>query len=214
MKNKLRTLGIFVSMVVVIFTFSKNNYAQAQRNPVLEFCSGTWCQWCTCADDIIWESILPNVPNAIILAYHGSNTDPFRNFSGNNIMSLLGLDTYPTGVVDRVTGIKSWNSGWISNMNSRNGVPATISIDIERSYNTNTREFVATVDFTALENLNGQYSYNIILVEDGQVYGQTSNTTCTPGITYIPDYVHYWLVRDMMNGATGEEVVNGVWNQG
>lgn len=214
MKNNLRTLGIFVCMVTAIFTLSQTNYAQTQRNPVLEFCSGTWCQWCYCADDLILNSILPNVPNAIILAYHGSNTDPFRNFRGNDIMNLLGLDTYPTGVVDRVTGIKSWNSGWISNMNSRNGIPATISIDIERNYDNSTREFTAMVDFTALQNLNGRYSFNIILVEDGQVYGQTSNEQCSPGITYFPNYVHYWLVRDMMNGATGEEVVNGAWNQG
>ncbi len=214
MRNKLRYLGIFVSIVVTIFTLSQNSYAQTQRNPVLEFCTGTWCQWCPCGDDMILDNILPNVPNAIILAYHGANSDPFKVFPGSNIISLLGLSAYPTGIIDRVTGIQNWNSGWTSNMNTRNGVPATVSIDIERSYNTNTREFTATVDLTALQNLNGQYFYNIILVEDGQVYGQTSNNTCSPGITYFPDYVHYWLVRDMMNGTTGEEVVNGAWNQG
>jgi len=214
MKNKLQHLGIIINMVVTVLAFSQGVFAQSQRNPVLELATGTWCQWCPCGDSQILDHILPNVPNAIILAYHGANTDPFRNFPGSNIISLLDLIAYTTGVVDRVTGVKNWNSGWTSNINTRNGVPATVSIDLERSYNINTREFAATVDFTALQNLNGQYSYNIILVEDGQVYGQTSNTTCTPGITYIPDYVHYWLVRDMMNGAAGEELVNGAWNQG
>ncbi len=214
MKNKLRTFAIVLSIVISIFTLSNDLIAQTQRNPVLEFCTGTWCQWCPCGDNQIEQSILPNVPNAIILAYHGAGSDPFITFPGQNIIGLLGLSAYPTGVIDRVTGIQNWNSGWTTNMNTRNNVPATVSIDIERSYNVNTREFNATVDFTALQNLNGQYSYSIILVEDGQVWGQTSNNTCTPGITYLPDYIHYWLVRSMMNGATGEEVVNGAWNQG
>jgi hypothetical protein len=214
MKNKLRYLAIAANLILTPFLFSQHIFAQAQRNPVLEFCSGTWCQWCTCADDVILENILPNIPNAIVLAYHGDNNDPFRNFFGNNIRTLLGLTNFPTGVIDRVSGIHTWNSGWISSMNSRNVVPATVSIGIERNYNINTREFVATVDFTALENLNGKYNYNIILVEDGQVYGQTSNEQCSPGITYFPNYVHFWLVRDMMNGDRGEEIVNGAWNQG
>ncbi len=214
MNNKLRFPAIVMSIVISIFSISQDAFAQTQRNPVLEFCTGTWCQWCPCGDDMVLDNILPNIPNAIILAYHGAGSDPFRIFPGSNIISLLGLSGYPTGVVDRVSGIQNWNSGWTSNMNSRNSVPATVSIDIDRSYNINTREFTATVDFTALSNLNGQYSYNIILVEDGQVYGQTSNNTCSPGITYFPNYVHYWLVRDMMNGATGEEIVNGAWNQG
>jgi hypothetical protein len=163
---------------------------------------------------MVLENILPNIPNAIVLAYHGAGSDPFRIFPGSNIISLLGLSAYPTGIVDRVTGIQNWNSGWTTNMNNRNNVPATVSIEIDRSYNAITREFNATVEITALQNLNGQYSYNIILVENGQVYGQTSNNTCTPGITYLPNYIHYWLVREMINGATGEEIINGTWNQG
>jgi len=212
----IRTIRTLAFVLIGMFTIisSQNLSGQTQRNPVLEFCTGTWCQWCPCGDDMILDNILPNIPNAIILAYHGANNDPFRIFPGSNIISMLGLNSYPTGVIDRVTGIQNWNSGWTTNMNTRNIVPATVSIDITRSYNVSTREFIANVELTALQNLNGQYSYNIILVEDGQVYGQTSNTTCTPGITYIPDYVHYWLVRDMINGSSGEEVINGAWNQG
>jgi hypothetical protein len=213
MKNKLQNLAIIVSIAISVFAFSQNTFAQTQRNPVLEFCTGTWCQWCPCGDQVIEDQILPNLPNAIILAYHGAGSDPFITFPGQGIIPALGLNAYPTGVIDRVSGVQS-RGVWYNLMNTRNSIPATVSISIERSYNVNTREFTATIDLTALQNLNAQYSYSILLVEDGQVWGQTSNTTCTPGITYIPDYVHYWLVRAMMNGTTGEEIVNGAWNQG
>jgi len=209
-----KVLRFSFSLILIMFFAGQFSFAQTQRNPVLEFCTGTWCQWCPCGDDMVENSILPAIPNAIILAYHGAGSDPFRVFPGQEIIPYLGLSAYPTGVIDRVTGIQNWNSGWVPNMNNRNNVPATVSIDVERSYNQSTREFTADVHLTALQNLNGEYKFNVILVEDGQVYGQTSNNTCSPGITYFPDYVHYWLVRDMMNGALGEVVINGAWNQG
>jgi len=129
--------------------------------------------------------------------------DPFSFFPGNNILSLFGFTGYPTGIVDRVSGIIS-RSSWYSQMNARNSVPATVAIDMQRSFNKTTREFSATVDLTALTNLNGQYKFNVILLESGMVWNQVNGG---------PNYVHHHVVRAMMNGALGEEVVNGAWNQ-
>jgi len=56
-----------------------------------------------------------------------------------------------------------------------------------------------------LQALNGHYKFNVILVEDGIVYAQTGAGA---------NYVHDWTVRAMMNGALGEEVINGSWTQG
>ena len=209
---------VVLSLLVLSFVNINSSYGQNQRNPVLEFCTGTWCQWCPCGDSIIINDVLPNIPNAIILAYHGPNSpaysEPFKTFYGNTIIGSLGLNAYPTGVIDRVSGIQSRGT-WYSYLNSRLNQPATVEIEIvSRTYNPGTREFNATIDITALQNLSGQFNYNVILVEDEIVYGQTSNTTCTPGTTYVPGFVHEWLVRDMMNGALGTLVVNGTWNQG
>ncbi len=92
-------------------------------------------------------------------------------------------------------------------MLSRVSVPATVGIDISRSYDTATREFNATVDFTALQTLNGEFKFNVILLEDGIVWPQA-------GSLGGPNYVHDWTVRAMMNGALGEQIINGTWNQG
>jgi len=197
-----------------------NGYSQNQRNPVLEFCTGTWCQWCPCGDSIIINNIMPNIPNAIILAYHGAGSDPFRLFAGSSIISNLLYDPigggvfYPTGAIDRVSGIQD-RGAWYANLNARLGVAAGVEIKIvSRSYDPVTREFNAIIDITALKNLSGEFNYNVLLVEDGIIYGQTSNNTCTPGTTYLPGYIHEWLVRDMMAGASGAQIVNGTWNTG
>jgi len=192
--------------LLFLFSFNPGNEAFAQqRNPVLEYCTGTWCGYCPQGHAIIQNTILPNIPNAIIIGYHGppNGSDPFSFFPGNSIISSFGFSGYPTGVIDRVSGIQSRNV-WYSNMNARNSVPATVSIDIDRSFNPGSREFNATIDFTALTNLNGQYKFNVILLESGMLWSQAGGT---------PNYVHKHVARAMMNGVLGEEVINGTWNQ-
>lgn len=93
-------------------------------------------------------------------------------------------------------------------MNQRNNVPATVEIECtSRSYDPATRTFNATFDLTALQTLSGEYKYNVIITEDGIVWSQN-------GSLGGPNYIHDWTVRSMVNGALGETVINGTWNQG
>jgi len=86
MMKKLLTVFLFA-----LLTLS----AQTQRNPVLEYCTGTWCQWCPCGHTIISENILRTYPNAIIIGYHGpaNGSDPYSSFYGNQILTALGLSS-------------------------------------------------------------------------------------------------------------------------
>jgi hypothetical protein len=211
MKNKLRTLAIVLGTVISMITFSQNIFAQTQRNPVLEECTGTWCQWCPCGHTVMAQ-ILAAMPNAIMIGYHGpvGSSDPWDDFPGNQILSLLGFSGYPTAVIDR-TGAPLSRSAWSSTMNQRYNVPATVSITMDKTFNKITRELSADINVMALENLTGEYKLSFLLLEDGLIYGQTGNTSCTGGT----NYVHHHVVRAMINGSNGEEL-NGVnpWNQG
>jgi len=201
--------------LLFLFSFNPGDEALAQqRNPVLEYCTGTWCPNCPDGHQVINNTILPNIPNAIIIGYHGpaNGTDPFSFFAGNSIINTLLYDTstvppatwYPTGTIDRSSGIQS-RGAWYGYMNTRNSVPATVDIDVNRTFNSVTREFSANIDFTALTTLNGMYKFNVILLESGMIWAQSGGTS---------NYVHKHVVRSMMNGALGEEVINGTWNQG
>ena len=200
---------IILIVVLLLSCCHKISFTQTQRNPVLEEVTGTWCQWCPCGHNVM-ASIKADMPNAIMIGYHGpaNGSDPFSYFSGNAIISTFGFSGYPTAVIDRVSGIQS-RSAWAGLMNVRKNDPATVSINVSRTFNTTTREFISTIDFTALENLNGQYKFNVILLENGIVWSQSGNTSCTGG----SNYVHNHVVRDMMNGALGEEIINGAWNE-
>jgi len=178
MKRKLRTFVILVSIVISAFTFSQDIFAQTQRNPVLEEFTGTWCQWCPCGHTIMAQ-IKAAIPNAIMIGYHGpvNGTDPFSYFSGNSVIGLFGVPYWPSGTVDR-TGAPNDRAGWFTWVNQRNSVPATVAIDVVRSFNKTTREFSSTIDFTALTNLSGQYKYSVILLESDIVWSQAGNGSC------------------------------------
>ncbi|GAB4289029.1 MAG: hypothetical protein Kow0098_06750 [Ignavibacteriaceae bacterium] len=181
------------------------------RNQVIEFCTGTWCQWCPCGDITI-ENLLDDHPNLIPLAYHGPvGSDPYANFPGNEIISLLGFTGYPTGTVDRVSSPGDYTT-WTGKFNSRANIPPTVSIELQRSYNQATGHLDATIDMTALVNLSGTFKYNIILTEDSLIYDQVNNGVCVGGGN---DWIHNWVVRAMINGSSGEVIVdNSDWNSG
>jgi len=184
----------------------------APRNVVLEYCTGTWCQWCPCGKQWAHELEL-HYPNSIILAYHGGGSDPFQNFNGNSIIGLLGMSGYPSGVLDRSHGVIGWGSFFTDGENRYATSPASpVNIEvISQNYNSTTRQLSAMINTTALENLTGQYKINYVITEDNIIYPQTGNSTCTGG----SNYVHLWVVRNMVNNATGENVnTGGTWNNG
>jgi Outer membrane protein Omp28/Secretion system C-terminal sorting domain/Kre9/KNH-like N-terminal Ig-like domain len=213
-KREVEMFRQFYITFIFFFSFTILNYnliAQTQRNPVIEFCTGTWCQWCPCGDWTV-ENLLSAHPNLIPLAYHGPvGSDPFANFTGNEIISLMGFTGYPTATVDRSSTLGDYTT-WISKVNSRINISATVSINIQKSFNKTTGQLDAAINVTALQNLTGQFKYNIILTEDSLIYNQVNNGACTSGGT---NWVHYWVVRSMLNGSSGENLNSGSsWNTG
>jgi len=183
----------------------------APRNVVLEFCTGTWCQWCPCGDDEA-HHLAETYPNSVILAYHGSGSDPWKNFNGNGIIGLLGFAGYPSGLVDRRLGANNgWGSMFTDSENRLAQNPgATVNITVTGSnYNVGTRELTVNATATALTTLTGQYKVNYVIKEDNLVWPQTGNSYCAGNSTAV----HYDVVRNMVNNANGENVNTGTWNQ-
>lgn len=204
---------LFILSLMTLVTLSgiqSDSYAQV-KNPLIEFCTGTWCQWCPCGDVTI-EDLLVTYPNLIPLAYHGPvGSDPYADFSGNGIIGLMGFTGYPTATVNRASALGSYTS-WTSKVAAQANQTATVSIDVQRTFDRTTGQLEATVNMTALADLSGQFKYNIVLTEDSLIYNQVNNGNCVTGGS---NWVHYWVVRSMINGAPGEDVNTGSsWNTG
>lgn len=202
---------LVVLALIALVSFSPvNTNAQTGFNTVLEYCTGTWCQWCPCGHQIIGD-ILANYPNTMVLAYHGAGSDPWLSYSLPMIQAF-GFSAYPTGVVGRRTGILS-RGGWpnpvtIQSLTMQPGVSIQVN---NKQYNSGTRTITANVVMTALTTLTGDYYVNFILTEDNMVYPQTGNASCTGGSAYV----HYHVVKGLINGQAGTLLnTTDNWTQG
>ena len=195
-----------------------NNYVVTTnpRNVLIEYCTGTWCPWCPCGKGRILD--LENYyPNVTVLAYHGytGSGDPWVSFNGNDILTLLNLTAYPLGTIDRKIDPNSCGySNFVEYpfMRFLNQPVAPVKIEVaSKSYNTGTRQLNVTLNTTALQDLTGQFKINYVITEDNMVYNQSGNADCTGGSTYV----HKWVVRNMVNGSSGENVnTGGTWTNG
>ncbi|MFA5403738.1 MAG: Omp28-related outer membrane protein [Ignavibacteria bacterium] len=196
---------------IILFLFI-TGFGNAQTNNVLlEFCTGTWCQWCPCGDAAA-DSILVYHPDALILAYHGgSSSEPFKDFIGSDILTLMSMSSYPNATIGRRTGLLGY-SGWFgqANIQTNNYSPSPVSYSFNRHYNPSTRTVDLTVVATALRDIDTNCNVNFVIYENNLVYPQTGNSTCPGSSTWV----HKWVVRNMVNSAAGESISTGHWASG
>ena len=203
---------VFILMLAVSLNPGKT-YSQTGNNVVLEFCTGTWCGYCPCGEEII-HSIKQNIPGFIAIAYHGAGSDPWQSYS-SGIRSLMGLSSYPTGTIGRRTGIIS-RSAWYNEVYTQsNTIFPGVSINlVSKNYDASTRQLDITADITANATLTGDYFINFIFTEDNLVYPQTYYASC--GFAGSdPNYIHDDVVFSMVNGDLGEALnQGGTWANG
>ncbi len=202
---------VYTIIFIALLSFSLNTEkANSQNNVLLEYCTGTWCQWCPCGHDII-NNILINYPNTVVLGYHGGGSDPWLSYS-SGIRGLFGFINYPTGSVGRRSGVISY-SAWnnevvLQSLLVQPGVSIAIS---NKSFDVNTRTLNATITITALTDLTGDYFINYVLTENNLIYPQSGNSTC---LGNPANYIHKNVVKSMINGDAGELINSGTWSTG
>ncbi len=182
------------------------------RNAVLEYCTGTWCQWCPCGEHEV-EHLKELFPGTVVLAYHGASSDPWKTFNGQGIIPALGFTGYPSGLIDRKRGTNSgWGSFFTDGEYRYSTSPASdVAIAItNQTYNPVTKQLTVNLNATAMSTLSGQYKVNYVITEDNMVYAQTGNSYCTGSSTWV----HNWTVRNIVNTVTGDNVNSGAWNVG
>ncbi|HMS34318.1 MAG TPA: Omp28-related outer membrane protein [Ignavibacteria bacterium] len=204
-----------VLTAMFMFVFSPERSFSSPRNVLIEYVTGTWCGNCPCGHQTL-NTISSQYPRTIIIAYHAFNSDPWKNFTGNEIVGLMGFSSTPTASIDRNNTVGNGNySSWISGAQNRyaSSPESRVNIDVvSKFFNKSTRELNLTVNATALQELAGQYKITFVITENNLIYEQNFYSNCgIPGI--VPDYVHNHVTRTIVNGAQGEILNSGnSWN--
>jgi len=207
---------LFTVMVLAFLfggIFADKAVSQDTNNVLLEYCTGTWCGYCPCAHQIIRDNIMPLYPKTVVVAYHGTSSDPWYAYS-QTMLATFGFSSYPTGVIGRSSGIISRGS-WLSVVGTQSyqqpGIVATLT---NKTYNVASRLLTATATFTAKQDLPAaDYRVMVILTEDNLVYAQSHYSSCGYN-GYINDYVHKHVVKHVVNPPYGDSVTTQAWGNG
>ncbi len=201
----------------ITFTVYENGFAHQMH--LLEQFTSTYCTWCPLGigmiqklmelrDDIAWVGIHGNM----------SGTDPMRTLQCDSIMLYQGSNSYPSGSFDRSVGWDSQTAivtglGFYEEYHSEVAAelssfydylaeaPAFATVNINSTYDADTREAVITVsgdltpDFDQM--LGADSKLTVYITEDGIVARQLNQGT------WVSDFVHNGVMRRALPSVFG-----------
>lgn len=188
------------------------------KKVLLEEATGAWCGYCP-DGAVRMENTLDNNPNTLGVSLH--NGDPMEVPDGATVLSTF-IGGYPGGMVDRYlfeseTSIDLSRTTWDSYAGTREGHRVPADLDLNVSYNTNTREISVDVtsNFYGPPALDEGLRLNAYIVEDhvsdsnDSGYDQTNYYNNESGHPYegagdpIVGYDHRHVLRAMLGGPWG-----------
>jgi hypothetical protein len=221
MKKSLYFLG-FAMMFVAVFVSTMNAYP---RRFLVEDHSGAWCGWCPrgifAADNLLAEF----QDNFIPVVLH--NGDSMATTLQSTIANAMGIQGYPTGIINRVA--QNFNGGSELLIDPDNwaaaivqNFPQTSPVNVEVTYNLDKQsmKLTATVKATFDADVSGQLAFNLYVMEDdmtgtGTGWDQHNYLTGLAGYENNPFYnlpstvtnfKHENVMHTMLGGAFG---ING-----
>lgn len=193
----------------------------ADKHVLIEYYSGEWCGWCP--DGAVAIQAVKNEFEGRVIASTIHEGDFMENASGNAMISAFGITGFPSGTVDRKSpaggGSEVLNRGEfrdaVAAQLTNSQVP--IGIDIEQTYNCNTRQILIKVNADFYAPFSEKSRIMFFVQEDG-VTGQAQRnfTNNTAGHPYqglgdpIPNYSHKDVYRGTNGSVYGQAIAQNI----
>lgn len=184
----------------------------AQRTVLLEEFTGQRCTNCPVAHRTIENIIEQYGDNVVAVSIHAGR----QSLGENEVASMIGLRVdggneyashwniteYPSGVVNRTSGVKG-HAEWSAIIRQEMEKPSVVDIDVKATYDDATKKISINTGLNPGANIEGYLQ--LWIAESGIVAPQQGNAS-EVGFTYKPDYVHNHVFRAAVNGTWGEAV--------
>ncbi|MFA6570388.1 MAG: Omp28-related outer membrane protein [Bacteroidota bacterium] len=177
------------------------NGTTAPKKVLLEEGSGGWCGFCP-DGHLVMRNLLKAQPNIVGVVLH--NADSMNTPEGDVINSTFATG-YPYGMVDRVkfadkSDVGLSRSDWSSKAVSQLNAKSPFSLEIDKTYNPDTRKIDITVNAKSVDYANGDIRLNVYVVED-KVRGSDKNS-------FYTQHSYYSHERSQPAGGTSHELYN------
>ncbi len=164
------------------------------KRVLIEDYTGTWCQYCPRIAYAI-EQVRAQTSDAVVVSIHRGN-DPYNYAPASTLESLIGLQGYPTGMLNRKT---EWAYPETSNITQAVNLTSGINPRVGLAMNTTLSGNTATVDVNVKF---GQNFSNLKLVvyalQDNLVYNQTNSTSYYGGVNPIVNFDYDDVLRGFL----------------
>lgn len=181
-----------------------------EQNVLIEDYTGTWCGYCPRISHAI-ELVEQQTADAVVVAIHRGSTDPGNayydpyNFSAGTLEDLIGLQGYPTGMLNRTT---EWNypePNNISQVLDLTTGQSDIGLALDPSLNGNTMDIDVSVKF------GGEFSASsaklvVYVLEDNLYFNQTNYTSYYGGSSVLTNFEHNHVLRASLTNLLGDEI--------
>lgn len=144
------------------------------------------------------------VPN-----FSGQYTYDYRTLEGNTISSHFSPSEYPSAVINRKnfgTSIVQGQANWASSVAEILEQDPVIDINIDVSFDLSSRDLNVDIDVVFIEAMDENLMLSLYFVEDSIVSWQKDYSQDPTDIEF---YAHNHVFRDAINGAWGDEILNG-----
>ncbi|MDA8531813.1 Omp28-related outer membrane protein [Flavobacteriaceae bacterium] len=180
------------------------------QNVLIEDYTGTWCGYCPRISYAI-ELVEEQTTDAYVVAIHRGSTNPSSgsydpyNYSASALENLIGLEGYPTGMLNRTTEWNSPEPSYVNQVINLTSGQADVGLALSPTLNDNTMNIDVNVKF------GGQFSASnaklvVYVLEDGLEFNQTNYTSYYGGGSVIPNFEHNHVLRASLTNLLGDQI--------
>ena len=181
-----------------------------EQNVLIEDYTGTWCGHCPRISYAI-ELVEQQTTDAYVVAIHRGSTNPSSgsydpyNYSAGALENLIGLEGYPTGMLNRTTEWIYPEPNNVSQVVNLASGQADVGLALSPTLNGNTMNIDVNVKF------GGQFSASnaklvVYVLEDGLVFNQTNYTSYYGGGNVIANFEHNHVLRASLTSLLGDQI--------
>ena len=203
--------GLTSSTVTIVFTEEEIPDPIAfEKRILVEDYTGTWCGWCPRVSYGI-EQVGLSTDKAVFAAIHRGGTDPNGqgydpwNFNATALENLIGLQGYPTAMLNRMT---EWTYPEPNNIPQvvglTQGAKPNVGLAMTASVSGGNINLVVNTKYGA--DFSGT-KLIVYVQENGLIFDQTNYTTYyggNGGNSYIPNFEHNHVVKACLTNLLGD----------
>jgi hypothetical protein len=135
----------------------------------------------------------------------------YRTPTGTALYNFFQFEFVPTGMVNRTPyggGIALFKDSWEPAIQELIDLPPEVYIEIENTYNENTRDLEIHIHSEFLADLTKTCNLSVFIIESGIVSAQKNNKPDIGPTPIWADYEHNHILRSSLNGTWGDELVD------